>query len=165
MRGFHEDYMASTPHLQAAMSKLDSLSIGRIAPQHGSIIDKNVSRHIEFIKQMKCGLTLMESGSVPGKKEAPKTQKGSYRDLIAMVLEREKGVLGMEKAIATAKEVKGLEVDDLGNLLSVRGDGKEVLGLLLSRYSEQFGTWAVLNCRLMLISAAKEYGLELPGSK
>lgn len=163
MKGFHEDYMASTPHLQAAMTLLDALRIDRIAPQHGSIIQQQyIAAMIRFMKGLRCGLTLMQQEAGSGKEATPKVQKEGYRDLIAFVLEREMGVLGRDEAIAAAREVAGLELDERGNVVSVKGDGKEVLGRLLLKYHESFGTWAVLNCKLALRAAAKEYGLELP---
>lgn len=162
MRGFHEDYMASTPHLKSAMIQLDALRIDRIVPQHGSVIVRNVADHIRFLRGLRCGLTLMQPEIGPGRGESPKISKGGYRDLIALVLEREMGVVGKEQAIETAKGIVGLEVDERGNALAVKGDGKEILGRLLLKYHERFGSWAVLNCKMSLRAAAKEYGLELP---
>lgn len=162
MRAFHEDYMASTPHLQAAMAKLDPLRIDRILPQHGSVIQQNVADCIAALKRLECGMTLMgRSGEAPPG-QAPKPQKGSYQELIAFVLDREKGVLGLERALVVAKGLPGLEVDELGKCLAVKGDGKEVLGRLLAAYQARYGAWAVLNCKLALTSLANEKRLELP---
>lgn len=151
MRLFHEDYMASTPHLQAAMKRLKSMAIDRIAPQHGSLIDHQLNDHISALQNPR------ETHSPP-----LNIQKRSYQDLIAMVLEREVAILGEERAITTAREITGLKVDDRGNVLGVKGDGKEVLGRLLARYHERFGDWVAHHCKQILFTMSKEYGLELP---
>ena len=122
----------------------------------------NIADHIRFLRGMRCGLTLMQPETRPERGEVPISPKGGYRDLIALVLEREMGVVGKEQAIETAKGVAGLEVDERGNALAVKGDGKEILGRLLLKYHERFGSWAVLNCKMSLRAAAREYGLELP---
>ncbi len=160
MRLFHEDYMASTPHLRAAMKKIELLAIDRIAPQHGSVIGDQVSDHIQFLKSLEDVLSPTRTGS--GHLPLPNIQKRSYQDLIAMVLEREVAILGEERAITTARDITGLKVDDRGNVLGVKGDGKEVLGQLLAQYHERFGDWAAHHCKQVLFTMSKEYGLELP---
>lgn len=162
MKAFHEDYMASSPHLKEAMIRLSPLQIDRILSQHGSVIGQNVSKPIAFLKNLKYGLTLMQPSVEPARGAAPTALKGSYHDLIAFVIEREKRVLGLEKTVATAKEVPGLEVDDRGNILSVQGDGKDILGRLLDRFDARWGIWTVLNVKMALRAMAHNYKLELP---
>lgn len=55
------------------------------------------------------------------------------------------GIVGNNEAVETARGISGLEVDERGNVLSVKGDGKEVLGRLLLKFHDRFGSWAVLN--------------------
>ncbi|MBI3605290.1 MAG: MBL fold metallo-hydrolase [Nitrospirae bacterium] len=162
MRGFHEDYMASSEHLRAAMSKLSPLMISQILPQHGSIITQNVDHHIRSLSNLRCGLSLMQKDLFANKEVPGGAAKKDYSDLITFVLERQKGVLGLEQTFSVAREISGLEIDHEGNLLSLKGDGKEILGRLLNRYHERYGHWAVLNCRLALIARANDYKLELP---
>ncbi|MBI4715410.1 MAG: MBL fold metallo-hydrolase [Nitrospirae bacterium] len=188
MRSFHEDYMASTHHLLHALSKLPDLAIDRILPQHGSIIHRDVPRFIEALQSYRCGIDLLV-GSEPspasrwegapkrspegeGQEEYPPSgmkvpvtpQKG-YRDILAMVIEREIGVLGLENTLSAAREIDGLEVDDRGNLVGFfENDGPAILLRLLALLERRYGHWAVLNCRLMLHDLFREYGLEIPSS-
>lgn len=55
MKAFHEHYMPSKEILKHNMSKLDKLDIKMIAPQHGSIINRDVSKYIEALKELNCG--------------------------------------------------------------------------------------------------------------
>lgn len=55
MKAFHENYMPSREILASAMRKLKKLDIKLIAPQHGSLIDKNILEHIEALENLECG--------------------------------------------------------------------------------------------------------------
>jgi glyoxylase-like metal-dependent hydrolase (beta-lactamase superfamily II) len=186
MRSFHEDYMASTVHLKHALSKLASLPIDRILPQHGSILDTNIPHYIQTLLTYRCGMDLLCGKEPPkgglnisseeihltaGRNSLPLFQADSgisgkgYRDVVAMVLERQMGVLGEENTLSVARGVPGLEVDDRGNVLGIREeDGDEILDQLLRGFEQRFGIWAVLNCRLMLHDLLREYRMVIPAS-
>ena len=186
MRSFHEDYMASTVHLKHALSKLASLSIDRILPQHGSILDTNVPFYIQTLLNFRCGIDLLcgkkpskdrlnismeETDGTPGRNSFSRSQTGvgiagkGYRDVVTMVLERQMGVLGKENTLSVARGVPGLEVDDQGSVLGIREEeGDEILDRLLRCFEQHFGIWAVLNCRLMLHDLLREYGMAMPAS-
>lgn len=55
MKAFHENYMPSREILSAAMRKLLEYDIQMIAPQHGSVIGRDVRRHIEALMELECG--------------------------------------------------------------------------------------------------------------
>lgn len=180
MRGFHDDYMASTCHLRYALSKLSGLSIERILPQHGSIINRDVSHYIQALSSCRCGLDLLCGGHPPAgveKGAPPGAQRRSrnsdvlpdgglpigYRYIIGRVIERETGVLGREEALTVAREIEGVHLDGEGNLIGIHEkDGREILNRLLHAYEERFGFWAVFNCRLMIHDLIREFGLKMP---
>jgi glyoxylase-like metal-dependent hydrolase (beta-lactamase superfamily II) len=57
IEGFHLAYMPSRDILNYALSKIEALDINLIAPQHGSIIRKELIKPlIDKMKQMNCGL-------------------------------------------------------------------------------------------------------------
>lgn len=62
MKAFHENYMPSAEIVNSAMTKLEKLDIRMIAPQHGSIINKDVSVYINALKNLECGEFLGEAG-------------------------------------------------------------------------------------------------------
>ncbi len=55
MKAFHEHYMPSREILSHNISKLEKLDIKMIAPQHGSIIAKDIEKYIETLKNLECG--------------------------------------------------------------------------------------------------------------
>ncbi|MGD0473789.1 MAG: diguanylate cyclase [Candidatus Velthaea sp.] len=60
MRPFHEHYMPSREILGYTLARLEQLPIDLIAPQHGSIIPKRLTRFmIERLKELECGIYLI----------------------------------------------------------------------------------------------------------
>mgnify|MGYP001188994153 FL=1 len=55
MKAFHENYMPSRTILENAMNKLRELDISMIAPQHGSIINKDIDKYIDILANLECG--------------------------------------------------------------------------------------------------------------
>ncbi|HHY92527.1 MAG TPA: hypothetical protein GX511_04215 [Firmicutes bacterium] len=84
-----------------------------------------------------------------------------YKDLIAMVVRREFGVLGQEKTLALLPEV-GVRADAQGQILSYTGPGREALDRLLRRFGEKYGLWAVLACKISVLKEAARRNLALP---
>lgn len=63
MKTFHQLYMPSNQILKSFLSKLERYDIERILPQHGSVIEgKSVNKAIEFLKNVPCGIDLIEEG-------------------------------------------------------------------------------------------------------
>ncbi|MFZ2781071.1 MAG: response regulator [Rectinemataceae bacterium] len=55
MKAFHEHYMPSNDILRPVMEFFLGLDIDMILPQHGSIIAKDVRRHILALRDLECG--------------------------------------------------------------------------------------------------------------
>ena len=55
MKAFHENYMPSNEILRSAMEKLSDFEIEMIAPQHGSVINKDVNKYIDVLTNLDCG--------------------------------------------------------------------------------------------------------------
>lgn len=85
----------------------------------------------------------------------------AYKDLIAMVVRREMGVLGPEKTLALLPEA-GVTVDQKGEILSYTGPGREVLDKLLRLFGERYGLWAVVACKIAVLKEAARQNLPLP---
>jgi len=60
MKAFHESYMPGNMFIRAAMEKLDKFDIKTIASQHGSIINRDVQKHIDVLKNLECGDYLVD---------------------------------------------------------------------------------------------------------
>jgi len=55
---FHASYMPSSSLLKEGMDRIENLNPGRICPQHGCVIEDEISRYIETLKTVKCGLNM-----------------------------------------------------------------------------------------------------------
>ena len=186
MRGFHEDYMASTRHLRLAVQKIARLPLDRILPQHGSLILKDPQRYVQALGSFRCGLDLLQDeedlqrwqtasgadavsgapkgdSSIPDESSQEEDSGAFYRELIQEVLHRQIGVLGLEETLTVARNLDGLSVDDRGRVLDLFEDqGEAILLRLLEQFENRFGKWAVLNCRFMLYDAFRRANKPLP---
>ncbi|MCP5245232.1 MAG: MBL fold metallo-hydrolase [Burkholderiales bacterium] len=62
MKSFHQAYMPGNKYLKRAMERFEKIPIDRILPQHGSVIESNeVQVAIDYLKQLPCGLDLIEN--------------------------------------------------------------------------------------------------------
>ncbi len=81
MQAFHESYMPSNDVLRPVMEYLLSMDISIIAPQHGSIITKDIKKYIKCLRDLECGTFL-----APNKKAI--TSIGGYVGLCNKILKR-----------------------------------------------------------------------------
>lgn len=81
MKTFHEHYMPSNDILRPVMEMLLLMDISMIAPQHGSIIKKEISKHIKALRDLECGTFLS-----PVKKNLKKA--GGYAGICGTVIKR-----------------------------------------------------------------------------
>lgn len=63
----------------------------------------------------------------------------SYRKLVEVTIAKEKETLGNQKAVDIAKDVSGITLDDEGDVMSLTGDGKQILGELVRKYKDNGG--------------------------
>lgn len=56
MNAFSENYLPSNEIVRHAMRKIEKYDISMIAPQHGSIINKDIQKHIDALKELECGI-------------------------------------------------------------------------------------------------------------
>ena len=55
MKAFHENYMPSTQIMRPVMETFLLMGIEAIAPQHGSVINKNIKDYITVLRSLECG--------------------------------------------------------------------------------------------------------------
>lgn len=62
MEGFHKRYMASNKVIKKWMSKLDTLEIETIAPQHGALFNgDNIRKFLNWFSGLSCGIDIIDS--------------------------------------------------------------------------------------------------------
>ncbi len=63
----------------------------------------------------------------------------TYRDIVEKAIEKEKGVIGEEKAIKVAKDSQKIEVDSKGRVKNIIGDEKKAVDELVRKYQQFAG--------------------------
>lgn len=101
MKTFHEHYMPSNDILRPVMETLLLMDISIIAPQHGSIINKDVSKHIKILRDLECGAFLN-----PVKKNLKKA--GGYAGICGEVIKR---YVTIYSQIDVMQALEGLEIE------------------------------------------------------
>lgn len=81
----------------------------------------------------------------------------SYSLAASQIIKEQTTIIG-PLAIDQAKKVAGLEVDNMGGLVKISGDGKEVLEKLVGQFEKLFGKASVEACR----DAIKEMTPQIP---
>ena len=92
MEEFHREYMPSNEILRPVMESLLGKDIAAICPQHGSIIARDITRHITALRDLQCGLYI----------DRVRQSLGDNRDssfLINLVLEKLISAFGKSEII------------------------------------------------------------------
>lgn len=87
----------------------------------------------------------------------------SYRELIETTLKTQISTIGKPVALRQVKKIEEVVVDDEGNILNLKGDGKEVLGKLVSNFESITGPVAIATTvRAIKKDFGEKIDLELP---
>lgn len=81
MRNFHEHYVPGNEVIRPVMELFLGMDIQRICPQHGSIIEENISDYITELRDLECGIFMQ-----PIKKQL--SDSGGYTGVCNLVLKR-----------------------------------------------------------------------------
>lgn len=84
----------------------------------------------------------------------------TYKDLIELIIQRELGILGLDKTIAVV-EKSGLTVNKDGSLLTL-SPTKDHLERLVQIFHDEYGPVTVMGCKIAVSRLAKKGNLELP---
>lgn len=88
-----------------------------------------------------------------------------YAPLIEAAIDRMTGTIGQKNAVDAANEIDGLTVADDGSVESLSGDGVDVLGELVERYSDLGGPVAVSLIARAIKNEVGDIGdYDLPGT-
>lgn len=97
---FHKEYMPSKDIFNYTLGKIDKLDIDLIAPQHGSVIEKEYIKNlINDMKNLDCGLYIEEKYNI------------ELLDTIAQLKDKEKTI--QEQNILLAEQSKRAEIGEM----------------------------------------------------
>jgi two-component system cell cycle response regulator len=155
MKTFHEHYMPSNDILRPVMEVFLTLDISIIAPQHGSIINHDIKKHIRVLRDLECGTLLM-----PIKRELSKS--GGYIGLCSLVLQRfaavfdKQELLDVVKDIDMSLDIETLEITDYNYL------GPELWNIIFNNILLKKGiNWLVV-IEPFIRKVCAEYKINLP---
>lgn len=154
MKTFHEHYMPSNQILRPVMETLLALPISRIAPQHGSIIEKNPTDYIKVLRDLECGAFLR-----PIKKNL--NDSGGYSAVCNIVLRRCAGLYGKEETAALF-DGTGINLDADMQLTKTDKPGYEMWDLIFDRIFAVKGIQWLIALEPLARNLATEYDIPIP---
>lgn len=86
-----------------------------------------------------------------------------YTSLIEAIVAKQTSILGPTLAVAKARRVSGLEVDDNGRVAAIIGNPLKILEGLVKEYQSLSGVLAIQFCKSAISPLVSNYpNLELP---
>lgn len=155
MKVFHENYMPSNEILRPVMEMLLAMDISCIAPQHGSIINKDIKKHISVLKNLECGAFL-----TPLKKELAKS--GGYTGICNQILKRYYSVFDHKEVMDIFND-SHIELDtETGLIVDFNSTGKELWNNIFEIILAKKGFEWISIVDTLVNRIIKEYGIEFP---
>jgi len=155
MKTFHEHYMPSNDILRPVMETLLLMDISIIAPQHGSIISKDVSKHIKTLRDLECGTFLN-----PVKKNLKKA--GGYAGICGEVIKR---YVTIYSHIDVMNALEGLDIelgDPIYEIKDYNYSGLELWENIFENIYLKKGVKWLTVIEPLVEKLSKEYELPIP---
>ena len=154
MKAYHENYMPSNDVLRPVMETLLKIPIDRIAPQHGSIIDKNVKNHIKALRDLECGSFLR-----PIKKDLDGA--GGYFSVCNAVIKRYVSMYGGEEVRDALGDMNAY-CDESLTMETTAYSGYQLWDLLFERIYARKGLSWLLEMEPYVRNLSKQYDIPVP---
>ena len=157
MKTFHENYMPGNDILRPVMEKLLTVDINMIAPQHGSIIRRDIPKYIKVLRDLECGTFLN-----PIKKELAKID--GFTGLCNQVLKRYYSTFSHEEVAAVFSGTHIQLEPPTGLIADYSCTGRELWQELFQLiYSRKGASWLGF-IEPYITKLVKEYELEMPAA-
>ncbi|HWR39828.1 MAG TPA: response regulator [Patescibacteria group bacterium] len=155
MLAFHEHYMPGSDILHPVMESFLNLDISIIAPQHGSIIRRQVKTYIQALSTLECGTFL-----TPIKKDLSRID--GYTGLLNRVLQRYYALYPKEEVVATfAETMIHLNPED-GLIADYTCTGRELWQQFFQFIYSKNGISWLISVEPLILHFVADYELELP---
>ena len=155
MLAFHEHYMPSNAILRPVMDLLELYEIDAILPQHGSIINANVSQYIDALKKLECGSLL-----TPVKKNL--MQSGGYLMVFNEVYERLTSLYPMEDVVQVFNDIPELKFNESRKIVTYDLDGDTVWNQVFTVIKDKRGVLWLSILEPFVQTLCAIYDLPLP---
>lgn len=155
MKTFHEHYMPSNDIIRPVMEMFLLMDIKMIAPQHGSIINKEIPKYIKALRELECGTFLN-----PVKRNIKKA--GGYAGICGIVIKRYLSIYSREEVL---EALEGLDIatsDTMDEITDYNYSGIELWEKLFENlYIKKGIKWLVI-MEPLVRSLSKDYELPIP---
>lgn len=155
MKTFHEHYMPSNAILRPVMEMLLDVDISIIAPQHGSIINKDIVKYIKTLRDLECGSFLS-----PIKKDLAKS--GGYMNICSKILKRYSAIFSKEEVIAVIDRLD-IKVDrETMEIIDYNYTGYTLWNNIFNEILSRKGISWLLVVEPLVNRLSKEYDIPMP---
>lgn len=154
MKTFHEHYMPSNQVLRPVMETLLNIPISIIAPQHGSIIEKDVTHYIKILRDLECGTFLR-----PIKRDL--NESGGYVAVCEVVLKRCAGLYGKAETAAIFSDTE-IELGPDMNIIKSDTPGYELWDFVFEKIFAEKGIQWLIALEPLAKKLSVEYDIPLP---
>lgn len=154
MKAFHEHYMPSNDIMRPVMEIFQGMDIELIAPQHGSLIRKEIQKYIVALRELKCGAFLR-----PIRRNLAKS--GGYKEVCSTILKRYASIYGNEEVLKILENHEIL-VDDELNILDYDYTGGMLWNIIFERVFALKGIQGLIVVEPLVRQLANEYELNMP---
>ena len=155
MQAFHESYMPSNDILRPVMEYLLSMDIATIAPQHGSILTRDIKKYIKILRDLECGTFLS-----PIKKAI--TSIGGYTGLCNKILKRYYSLFNPEEVRGVFTDTDIVLDDESSLIKDFSATGRELWNRLFELVYTKKGTSWITVIASNVEKLSKEYDVGLP---
>lgn len=155
MKTFHEHYMPSNDIIRPVMEIFLSMDISMIAPQHGSIIKKNIKEHIKALRDLECGSFLATIKKDIGK-------SGGFRFLCSTVLKRYGTIFKKEEVLEVVKEMDITLDADTMEITDYNYRGTVFWNLIFEQILARKGVQWLVVIEPLVQKLSREYDIPIP---
>lgn len=152
---FHEHYVPSNEVIRPVMDSLLNRKINMICPQHGSIINEEITAHITTLRNLECGLFLHPV-------RADLQSQGGVQQLAEQALSRLIAFSGAPVVAEWFKDSKFTLDTQRGVITEYRGNIEDLWNDLFDRVFHADGSRLISLLEPMVEKFQREYGIAKP---
>lgn len=155
MKLFHENYMPSNDILRPVMEMFLGMDISMIAPQHGSIINKDIKTYIKTLRDLECGAFL-----IPIKKEL--SSNGGFTGIVNQVLKRYYSTFDKTEVISVFEDTEIILNSETGLIEDYNCTGRDLWNLLFDIIFAKKGVSWITIVSTLVTKLINEYDIPEP---
>ena len=155
MLTFHEHYMPSNSVIRPVMDVLSNYPIAMILPQHGSVINEDIEKYIEALRNLECGTLL-----TPIKKDL--LASGGYLKIFNDILKRLLALYPRETVLDIFQSISVITVNSEACVTEYTGNPTHVLNIIFEEIRNRAGMIWITSIEPYIRKLAATYEIQMP---